>query len=100
VKTAGPRHDEDELMAEVALLRDAQAALRSHDGTRALSAVDAHARAFPHGTLTPERCAVRVFALCELGRVGEAEAAKASFLAEHPDSPEAERVRNACSPAK
>lgn len=77
--------------------RDVQTVLREHDGARALEAIDAHAQRFPHGSMTLERQAARVFALCELGRVREASVAKAKFLADHPQSPEAERVRNSCS---
>ena len=81
------------------LLREAQAGLRGHQGARALQALDEHARRFPHGVLAEERAAGRVFALCELGRIDEAKTAQGAFLAAHPSSPEADRVRKACGGA-
>lgn len=88
--------EEDPLTTEISLLRTAQAALRNHEGARALEALDSHARRFPTGVLAEERAAARVFALCDLGRESEAATAKASFLSLHPSSPAAERVRKAC----
>jgi hypothetical protein len=89
----------DELPAETALLRRAQAALSLHTETsagEALAALDEHARRFPAGTLAEEREATRALALCAAGRIGEAQGAARSFLAAHPTSPLAHRVRAAC----
>lgn len=89
----------DELPAETALLRRAQAALAAHTATSAddaLAALDEHARRFPSGTLAEERDATRALALCAAGRVAEAQSAARSFLAAHPTSPLAHRVRSAC----
>ncbi|MEM1033611.1 MAG: hypothetical protein AAGN82_24965 [Myxococcota bacterium] len=66
----------DDLRAELALMRRAQAALRGGDPSGALSLVEAHRRRFVRGTLAPERIAVRIRALCALGRI---DAARASF---------------------
>jgi hypothetical protein len=75
------------LDAEVALLQEAHAALR---------AVADHGRRFPSGQLGEEFEGARVFALCELGRVDEARDVASRFLREHPRSPLAPRVANAC----
>jgi outer membrane protein assembly factor BamD (BamD/ComL family) len=84
------------LDAEVALLQEAHAALRANDGDRALRAVADHGRRFPSGQLGEEFEAARVFALCELGRADEAHDVASRFLREHPRSPLAPRVANAC----
>jgi hypothetical protein len=84
------------LDAEVAMLQEAHAALRANDGDRALRAVAEHGRRFPGGQLGEEFEATRVFALCELGRADEARDVASRFLREHPRSPLAPRVANAC----
>jgi RNA polymerase sigma-70 factor (ECF subfamily) len=84
------------LSPELTLLRRAQGARRAGDPSRALALLDAHARAFPHAVLAPEREAARVLTLCDLGRLAEGRAAQAAFLASHPESPLAPRVRAAC----
>jgi len=84
------------LREELSLLRAAHAARRSGDAAAALAHLDAHARAFPHGALTAEREAARVFALCDLGRAADARARADRFAAAHPDSPLLGRVADAC----
>ncbi len=86
----------DTLEDETRLLREAAVFLRAHDGASALGRLDEHARRFPHGLLAEERAGERVFSLCEMGRVGEAQRAAAEFLAQNPRSPLAHRVRAAC----
>lgn len=81
---------------ETALLLGAHGALREGDGGRALLLLDEHARRFPSGALAEERDASRVLALCALGRTGEAKTAGKAFLASHPRSPAAARVRSSC----
>lgn len=87
----------DDLAGELLLIQRAQRALARGDGAEALDAVDAHARAYPRGRLTEERDAARVLALCALGRADASRAAAARFIARHPDSPQAARVRGACA---
>jgi hypothetical protein len=81
---------------EAALLLSTQAALREDNPGRALALLDEHARRFPRGALAQERDAARVLALCAAGRVDEARSARDAFLAAHPRSPAAARVRHAC----
>jgi TolA-binding protein len=64
----------DALAAEVAILSRAETELHAGRFTSALDVLDEHARRFPRGTLTQERVAARVQALCGLGRVAEAKA--------------------------
>ncbi|UJR81716.1 hypothetical protein [Sandaracinus amylolyticus] len=97
--SAPPPAAPDALLAETALLRDAHRALRAHDATRALALLDDHAARFPQGTLREERLATRVLALCEAGRTDAARTETARFLAAHPRSMHAARVRAACGAA-
>lgn len=86
----------DSLSAESALLAQAQRDLSAGDSTRALATLDAHAKRFPGGALSPERDAARVIALCNAGAPEKARELAAAFLAAHPSSPLAPRVRAAC----
>lgn len=89
----------DALTAETALLRDAHAALRAHDPARALAILEQHAASFPSGALAEERSATRVLALCDSGRIDQARAEASRFLAAHPRSMHAGRVRaSSCAP--
>jgi hypothetical protein len=81
---------------EIALVRDARAALRGGDAPRALALLDAHDHLFPGGVLGEDCAAERVYALCALRRTEEARAAASRFLAEHPVSPHATSVRASC----
>lgn len=83
--------------AEAALLRNADAALKSGDAPGALALVDQHAKQFPNGILAEERDAERIVVLCALGRTDEARAAGAAFLRARPRSPLASRVRASCA---
>jgi hypothetical protein len=89
--------DEPRLEQEVRLLREADRAVKGGEPDRALLLLDQHAAAFPHSTLEPERSAERVFALCRAGRVAQARADAATFLALHPAGPLAVRVRGTCA---
>jgi RNA polymerase sigma-70 factor (ECF subfamily) len=77
-------------------LREGVSALHAGDAARALAAFDEHARLYPNGFLSEERAGERVLALCDLGRTAEAGAAASAFLAQHPRSPLAARVRSSC----
>jgi hypothetical protein len=84
------------LAEETSLLRDADKALRAGDTATALARLDEDAARFPHGALAPERTAERLLVLCEVGAADPK--AVAQFLASHPGSPLAARVRRACAP--
>lgn len=83
---------ESTLAAELQSLRDAHVALREGRAGDALAIVDG----MKGSSLAQERSATRVLALCALGR-GDARTAADSFLAAHPSSPLAPRVRTACA---
>jgi len=80
------------LTKELAVLDEARKALAS-DPTRALSLVDQHDKSFPGGALAQESTVLRIDALARLGRTSEAKSLAQTFLAAHPDSPNAPRVR-------
>ena len=77
-------------------MRRADQALRTGDPARALELLDEHAWTFPDGVLAEERSAERVTTLCALGRVDQARAEAARFLATHAESPLAKVVRRSC----
>jgi hypothetical protein len=85
-----------EIEAELKLLGEAQAALGAGRPERALEILEQHESTFEAGALREERTAARIFALCDLGKVEQARAEAARFLAEAPGSPLAARVRAAC----
>jgi hypothetical protein len=82
---------------ELALLGKARAALRAGDGSRALTLLDEHARTFVGGQLSAERQAVRILALCSLGRTSDARAVANQFFHQHPHSPLTQRVASSCA---
>jgi hypothetical protein len=84
-----------DVAAELALLRQAQAALRDRRPARAYELANDHARRFPDGVLTEERAAVLAISSCELGH-RDAATAKQLFLARWPRSPLVDRVDRAC----
>jgi hypothetical protein len=86
----------DSLIAETQRLREAHGALRGGDPEKALALLSEQAAEVEGQKLREERAAARVIALCKLGRVDEANAEAASFLAQNPRSPLADRVRKAC----
>ncbi|APR75319.1 putative Fe-S oxidoreductase [Minicystis rosea] len=89
-----PRPPPDSLAAETQSLREAHGVLQGGDASRALALLDEKAAA--GAKLREERGALRVLALCQLGKVEEARAAAQRFFLENPQSPLAARVRASC----
>ncbi len=85
-----------EVAAEVRLLGEAQAAIRSGDAPGALALLDGYEHRFPKGALGEERDAARIAALCALGRVAEAREATERFLRAAPLSPLGGPIRASC----
>ncbi|WP_438039847.1 hypothetical protein [Sorangium sp. So ce128] len=85
------------LAAEMALLREAQDAVRDGDPSAALDRLDDLGARFPEGQLREERMAARVLALCAAGRAPEARAEAERLLGEAPGSVHAGRVRASCA---
>lgn len=77
---------EDPLAAELSLLETAKQALRDHQPARALALTAQHQRRFAQGVLLEEATAVRIQALCEVGRNKESAALRAQFLSQWPRS--------------
>jgi hypothetical protein len=88
------------LLEETQLLANVQRALSAAAPTKALALIDQHRTQFPHGELAQERDAARVFALCALGRAGDAQRERQRFLRNWPDSPLGARVRAGCTPPR
>jgi hypothetical protein len=85
------------LAEETALLASANAALRAGSSTRALALLDDYDHRYPAGVLREEVLATRIIARCELDAGGATKNADAdAFLARHPKSPLAPRVRSSC----
>lgn len=78
-------------------LEDATIALREGRSRDALAIVDEHAQRHPNGPLTDVRAALRIEALCGLGRVDTARREIDRFEGAHPGSPLLRRVRAACT---
>ena len=95
VETAAPAN---RLAEETALLASANAELRRGDARRALSLLDDYDRRYPSGVLREEVLATRVIARCQLGPAPDKAARRgaSAFLARHPASPLAPRVRSSC----
>jgi hypothetical protein len=89
----------DPLLAELTLLHKAQQAWRTggaRGAAHALELAQLHARRYPHSTLRLERDALRLFALCSLGRRAQARPLAAELLKRAPDSPLRTSVEESC----
>jgi hypothetical protein len=84
--------DEPKLAEEVAALDRARQMVPLHPEA-AIELLDAYDRSFPHGDLAPEALVLRIDALVRSGRRAAAEALGAAYLAAHPRSPHAQRIR-------
>jgi hypothetical protein len=100
VAPASPSAGEATIDEEVQLIKEAQAALRAGDATGALARTDEHSRRFPTGKLASARAVTRMMALCQAGRQDQARLEADRFLAAHPGSPYADRVKGICAPRK
>lgn len=92
---AKPAVPEDSFAAELRIIAAAQRALRDGDPRAALRALADHARTFKAGQFVQDREALQAVALCKAGRA-EGSRLAAAFLAAHPGSIHADRVRDAC----
>ncbi len=82
------------LSDEVAALERARRALADENGATALKALSDYDREFKQRTLGPEAEALRIEALLKSGNAAAGNAAAQAFLARHPKSPLAKRVRS------
>lgn len=89
-----PSADPRTLSAEVALLDEAREALAKGDANGTLQRLDQFDRRFAPALLEPEAQVLRVEALMRRGSTEDARRQGAAFLAAHPESPHAARVRS------
>ena len=85
------------LGAELELLHSAQSAWRAGDAARALALVAEHRTRHPRSALGLERDALRVLALCDLGRTREAVRLGRAWLSRAPSSPLRASVERSCA---
>jgi hypothetical protein len=88
------------LADEVAALQAARNALAAHDPSGAIVALDRYKSRFPSGKLAPEATVLRIDALNQRGDRAAASALGDRFLAAHPHSPYADRIRSILSAPK
>ena len=81
------------LPAEIAALDRARKALEGGDPAQALTLVDAYQSQYPNGTFSEEAEVLRIEALAKRGDRARATSAGQRFLAAHPTSPHAARIR-------
>jgi hypothetical protein len=92
-----PTRSHDNLAEEAAILARAQSELHSGRPSSSLKVLTEYDRKFKHGILTQERTAVKIQALCALGRGTEANALMGGLS---PQSLTGESARQACSSTK
>jgi hypothetical protein len=97
-RSAAPAHDET-LAAEIALFDRVRAAVNAGESDRALGLLDDYERRFPAGAFRQEAEVVRVQALLQKGNRAAATRAGERFLAAHPTSPHAARLRAMLNPS-
>ncbi len=88
----------DTLAAEIAAIDAARNALRSGDAKGALTLLDAYGRDFPKGSFGLEAQVLRIEALAAAGQREKARVLAERFLATHPNSVLAPRVRAVLGP--
>ena len=81
------------LAEQVQSLDRARVALNSGDAGSALREISRYRKAWPHGVFLTEASVLEIEALAARGERSLAAARAASFVAAHPDSPQAERLR-------
>ncbi len=82
---------------ENALLALATGALRDDAPRQALVLTSEHARRFPDSPFRDLSRALRIEALCRLGKTAQARGERTLFLRDHPRSPALARVRQSCA---
>ncbi len=94
---AGPGEEQRNALAEeVQLLKRADQALRNGAPDVARSLLDELATTYPNGQLLEERAATETLILCQRQRGERAQSAAREFLAAHPASVYAARIRSGC----
>jgi hypothetical protein len=89
----------DALSRELALISQAQRAVRAGQSERALALLRRHAVEFPSGALLQERIATQALAFCALGRVAEGQRAIGELARTSASSPLLGSARRSCAGA-
>jgi hypothetical protein len=89
----------DPLSRELALISQAQRAVRAGQSERALALLQRHAMEFPSGALLQERFATQALAFCALGRVAEGQRAIGELARRSASSPLLGSARRSCAVA-
>jgi hypothetical protein len=87
----------DPLVNELTLLHRAQQAWRDGKAQQALDLAQQHAATYPHSQFAMERSVVQVFALCALGRKGEAKSIATGLIERAPKSPLRTSLEESCA---
>jgi len=93
VATASTAKPADSLAAQIAALDAARGLLAAGDANGCIAALDRLQRDYPRTPLAQEAAVLRIEALAASGRRVQARALATRFLAAHPDSPYATRLR-------
>ncbi|MDB5221247.1 MAG: hypothetical protein JWO86_9174 [Myxococcaceae bacterium] len=91
--SAAPARSASSLSPELDVLDRARQALAAHDAIAARAALDEYQRRFPHGSLREEAELASIETLVQSGDTAGTREAANRFLASHPDSAYAGRVR-------
>jgi hypothetical protein len=87
----------DPLVNELTLLHRAQQAWRDGKAQQTLDLAQQHAATYPRSQFAMERSVLQVFALCALGRKGEARSIAAGVLERAPRSPLRTSLEESCA---
>lgn len=82
--------------SETSYIKRAETAIDTGDGIASLQTLDDHRKFYPEGILAGRREVLRVIATCTVGRVPAAREQGEKYLAEHPRTMEAARIRRVC----
>lgn len=84
------------MAGEVKLLQQAERDLQDHKAEVVLAALQQASKACPGQGLEQERLALRILALCQLGRATDAQTDAAKLEKEAPQSPSLGRIHAEC----
>ena len=98
-KSTAGEASSDTLAEEVRVVTAARVALRKRAYAEALASANDYAGRFPKGVFLEEQLAIRILALCGLGRDKEAARSLESLERTVPNSRQLERVRASCAGA-
>jgi hypothetical protein len=98
-KSSGSETASDTLAEEVRIVTAARLALRRRAFAEALASANDYAGRFPKGVFFEEQLAIRILALCGLGRDKDAVRALETLERTVPNSRQLDRVRSSCAGA-